>query len=208
MRVAGAVSKCRRSRRIVREVHALTDALDAELWGSALLGLLWSRRDMLSFDERVSEDYCFDSGAPLIEAVAQVGDPDARGALAVIAEVDDGELGVLARELLGKMPEDADGGAARLVRRRSAKPRRDISPEGADVASDSGAWVRFAGRKSKLPDWATAATRKSIPVWHETMGDRSQDPEAGGQFCRRLEPPQPGQLTLQPLGIFRPMPLP
>lgn len=44
-------------RRLVREALELTDALDAEPWVSTLLGVLWSRRDTLSLEERVSEDY-------------------------------------------------------------------------------------------------------------------------------------------------------
>lgn len=42
------------------------------------------------------------------------------------------------------------------------------------------AWVRFAGRKSNLPEWAIAATREAIPRWHETMIRRSDDPVAAG----------------------------
>jgi hypothetical protein len=42
------------------------------------------------------------------------------------------------------------------------------------------AWVRFAGRKSKLPEWAIAATRDAIPRWQETMVRRSNDPAAAG----------------------------
>jgi len=42
------------------------------------------------------------------------------------------------------------------------------------------AWVRFAGRKSNLPDWAVAATREAIPRWRETMVRRSHDPDAAG----------------------------
>jgi hypothetical protein len=42
------------------------------------------------------------------------------------------------------------------------------------------AWVRFAGRKSNLPQWAIAATREAIQLWRETMIRRSDDPEAAG----------------------------
>ena len=42
------------------------------------------------------------------------------------------------------------------------------------------AWVRFAGRKSNVPEWAIAATRDAIPVWQETMVGRSEDPAAAG----------------------------
>jgi hypothetical protein len=36
------------ARRIAREAAALRGALEAELWGSALLGVLWNRRFDLS----------------------------------------------------------------------------------------------------------------------------------------------------------------
>jgi hypothetical protein len=42
------------------------------------------------------------------------------------------------------------------------------------------AWVRFAGRKSGLPEWAIAANRDAIPEWHEEMVRRSEDPAAAG----------------------------
>jgi hypothetical protein len=42
------------------------------------------------------------------------------------------------------------------------------------------AWVRFAGRRSKTPDWAVAATREAIPRWREEMIHRGNDPAAGG----------------------------
>jgi hypothetical protein len=42
------------------------------------------------------------------------------------------------------------------------------------------AWVRFAGRKSGLPEWAIAANREAIPEWHEEMVRRSEDPAAAG----------------------------
>ena len=42
------------------------------------------------------------------------------------------------------------------------------------------AWVRFAGRKSDLPEWAIVATREAIPQWHETMVRDSEDPASFG----------------------------
>ena len=42
------------------------------------------------------------------------------------------------------------------------------------------AWVRFAGRKSNLPEWAIAATSAAIPQWYEAMLGRSEDPAAAG----------------------------
>jgi len=42
------------------------------------------------------------------------------------------------------------------------------------------AWVRFAGRKSGMPDWAVEETRKAIPRWCGEMVERGSDPAAGG----------------------------
>jgi hypothetical protein len=42
------------------------------------------------------------------------------------------------------------------------------------------AWVRFAGRKSNLPEWAITATREQISRCRETMVRRSEDPAVAG----------------------------
>ncbi|MGZ4232019.1 MAG: hypothetical protein ACXVVQ_11395 [Solirubrobacteraceae bacterium] len=86
-------------RRIVREVSALTGALDAELWASHLLGVFWDQRYTLSLDQAASPDYSLILGEPLIEAVARFGGAGARTTLRVIERVDDGELGLRAAEL-------------------------------------------------------------------------------------------------------------
>ena len=61
-------------------------------------------------------------------------------------------------------------------------PRKIVSDSGlfARLPAALDAWVRFAGRKSNLPEWALAATREAIPAWHETMVQRSDDPAAVG----------------------------
>jgi hypothetical protein len=84
------------TRRIVREAHELTSPLDAELWASHLLGVLWNQRYTLPLEEAASPDCSLILGEPLIEAVAQLGGDGARTALSAIAIVDDGELGVRA----------------------------------------------------------------------------------------------------------------
>jgi hypothetical protein len=85
------------ARRIVREAAALGSAVEAELWGSALLGLLWERRFDLA-PEDFSQGYAVVFGDPLVKAVADTGGVGARVALRVIAAVDDGELGLHAGE--------------------------------------------------------------------------------------------------------------
>ena len=61
-------------------------------------------------------------------------------------------------------------------------PRKIVSDDELFAALPSAldAWVRFAGRKSNLPEWAIAATREAIPAWHETMIECSNDPAAAG----------------------------
>ena len=82
----------------MREAAALRGALEAELWGSALLGVLWKRRFDLEPGD-FSRGPTMVYGEPLIRAVAGVGGSGAAVALRVIAAVDDGELGMLVGEL-------------------------------------------------------------------------------------------------------------
>jgi hypothetical protein len=90
------------ARRIVREVEALTSPLDAELWASHLLGTMWERRTGLPLDE--FDQYSLAYGQPVVEALAATEGPGARIALAAIAAVDDGELGLVARDLGDGLP--------------------------------------------------------------------------------------------------------
>ncbi len=91
------------ARRILQEAERLTGALDAELWASRLLGVLWDRRHELPLLE--SRDYAMIYGRPLVEAIARLGGSGAITALTAIAAVDDGELGGLAGELAGRLAE-------------------------------------------------------------------------------------------------------
>ena len=59
------------------------------------------------------------------------------------------------------------------------------------------AWVRFAGRKSQLPEWAIAATREAIPAWHETMVERTNDPDAAGPAKQFLTAAQRAGIDLE-----------
>ncbi len=106
-RNAGAITGPDRiARQIVRDALRLPGALDAELWGSSLLGSFWDRRYELPVDEFVlGAELVF--GGPLIEAIRQIGGPGARSALAVIGAVDDGELGLRALQLAAELSEEA-----------------------------------------------------------------------------------------------------
>jgi len=87
----------------MRETLELTGPLDAELWGSSMLGLFWSARGKLPLEE-VGSDPAVTFGGPLIDAMGRIGGPQARLALAVIETVDDGELGLRAGEIRTAIP--------------------------------------------------------------------------------------------------------
>ena len=89
----------------MREALELTDPLDAELWGSSMLGVFWRARDTLSLDE-IGSDPAVTFGGPLIEAMGRIGGAEARLALAVIATVDEGELGLRSGEIRALLPEE------------------------------------------------------------------------------------------------------
>jgi hypothetical protein len=74
--------------------------LDAEAWASHLLGTFREQRQGLPFPDAVEVDAALLFGEPLVARLATLRDPAATVALASIAELDDGELGVLAAELL------------------------------------------------------------------------------------------------------------
>ena len=42
------------------------------------------------------------------------------------------------------------------------------------------AWVRFAGRKQGMPEWAISLTREAIPRWRDEMASAASDPGSGG----------------------------
>ena len=103
------------ARRIVREAQELTSPLDAELWASHLLGVLWDQRYTLPLEEAASPDYSLILGEPLIEAAAKLGGEGARTALSIVSAVDDGELGMRAGELAEQLElGSGDGGPSWL----------------------------------------------------------------------------------------------
>lgn len=98
------------ARQALREIAELTDALDAELWASHLLGMLWSRRRSLPLAEATSPDLALIIGEPLIEAIARLGGMDAVAALRAIETVDDDALGARAGELADRAALGAAAG--------------------------------------------------------------------------------------------------
>ena len=89
-------------RRIIQDAGDCAGPFDAELWASHMLGTMWEQRTELPLDER--EDYALIFGEPLVEGIARMGGPGARLALTAIAEVDDGELALVARGLVDRLP--------------------------------------------------------------------------------------------------------
>jgi hypothetical protein len=82
--------------------------LDAELWGSTLMGLFWSRRQSLPMGQLGSMDFDLEFGGPLVEALRRVGGVGARIALSVIAAVDDGRVGLRAGALTHELSQDRE----------------------------------------------------------------------------------------------------
>lgn len=88
------------ARQIARTAAGLGSALDAEIWASHLLGMLWAQRYGLPFPEAVQIDPASLYGEPLIRELAQLNDSGAAIAIAALAELAEGELGLVAKELL------------------------------------------------------------------------------------------------------------
>ncbi|HUO74578.1 MAG TPA: plasmid pRiA4b ORF-3 family protein [Solirubrobacteraceae bacterium] len=88
------------ARMIARSAADVDSALDAEAWASHLLGTFREQRHGLPFPDAVEVDPALLFGEPLVTRLATFGDSAAMVALASLAEVDGGELGVLAAELL------------------------------------------------------------------------------------------------------------
>ena len=83
---------------LCREAATLEDALDAELWASALLGSWWPPQPGLA-----SGDSDVEIGAPLASEVARLGRPGAVAALLALGAVSESELGLLALEFVNDL---------------------------------------------------------------------------------------------------------
>ena len=67
------------------------------------------------------------------------------------------------------------------------------------------AWVRFAGRKRSIPDWAIEATREAIPRYRSEMTGAGNDPTSGGPAQQFLMAAQQAGIDLsdqEALGTF------
>ena len=64
------------------------------------------------------------------------------------------------------------------------------------VPAGLASWVRFAGRRRGIPDWAITQTVDAIACWTEEMLDRADDPDAGGAGKQFLLAAQEGGVDL------------
>ncbi len=97
---AALPEEVRVARAIAKSAADIDSALDAEAWASHLLGTFREQPHPLPFPDAVGVDAALLFGEPLVTRLASFEDPAATVALASIAELDDGELGALAAELL------------------------------------------------------------------------------------------------------------
>ena len=96
---------------IAQSAAGIDSALDAEAWAAHLLGTFRVQRHGLAFPDAVEVDPALLFGEPLIARLATFNDAGSAITLAAIAELDDGELGGLAGELLTSSPAAASAPA-------------------------------------------------------------------------------------------------
>jgi hypothetical protein len=99
------------ARMIALSASEIDSALDAEAWAAHLLGTFREQRYGLAFPEAVEVDPALLFGEPLVARLATFTDAGSAITLAAIAELDDGELGRLAGELLTSSPAAASAPA-------------------------------------------------------------------------------------------------
>jgi len=114
--------EARLARTIARTAAELDRAVDVELWASQLLGMFWKARYELPPVEAAGLDPGLVYGEPLLRQLSAVANDGAALAILGLAEVEDGELGILAKEALdagglwAKLPRwAADVGESRIV---------------------------------------------------------------------------------------------
>jgi hypothetical protein len=88
------------ARTIAGTAAELDCALDAELWASQLLGMFWRARNELPLTEAAGMDPALVYGEPLLRGLSRIADDGAAIAVMGLAELDDGDLGRLAKETL------------------------------------------------------------------------------------------------------------
>jgi hypothetical protein len=94
------------ARLILLDSESLTGALDAELWASRMLGKFWEQRVSLPLSE--ASDSALVYGGPLVEEFARLGGTRAYMVLRIIEAVEDGELGLMAGRLAGRVSGDPE----------------------------------------------------------------------------------------------------
>lgn len=94
----GATTEASLAREVAAAAARIESALEAEQWASDLLGIFARMRYELPLAEGVRIEPAMLYGEPVVRALARRSDAGAGVALAAIAELDPGELGVIAKE--------------------------------------------------------------------------------------------------------------
>jgi hypothetical protein len=186
--------------KIAREAEGLTSAFEAELWASGLLGVFWEKRHTLPPAHWDPVDAALALGSPLVDALARIAGAGALTALAAIASVDDGDLGVRAGELAETVDLCGQAelewlnelGKAAIV--RGAAMREDVFDDGFNVyleASDSSGRSQAVG---VYIDNNLGVTAKDILLADnidriESVMRANPDPDGA---VLRMEPLEPG----------------
>ena len=90
-------------RRLCRDATKIDRPFDLERWISFVLGRVWLRRGRLP--DLPDEDLMFVVGKPLLDACVGIGGSKGKTFLSAVAQIDRGQLGVVAGVLAGAIPK-------------------------------------------------------------------------------------------------------
>ena len=89
-------------RRLCRDATKIDRPFDLERWISFVLGRVWLRRGRLP--DLPDEDLMFVVGKPLLDACVGIGGSKGKTFLSAVAQIDRGQLGIVAGVLAGAIP--------------------------------------------------------------------------------------------------------
>ena len=90
-------------RRLCRDATKIDRPFDLERWMSFVLGRVWLRRARLP--DLPDDDLMFVVGKPLLDACVRIGGSKGKTFLSAVAQIDRGQLGVVAGVLAGAIPK-------------------------------------------------------------------------------------------------------
>ena len=90
-------------RRLCRDAAKIDRPFDLERWISFVLGRVWLRRGRLP--DLPDEDLMFVVGKPLLDACVGIGGSKGKTFLSAVAQIDRGQLGIVAGVLAGAIPK-------------------------------------------------------------------------------------------------------